>query len=381
MKLKYVLLGITTLLLAGVGWIGWNTWLRNHDLVTLNVRNKALQEVVRLVEKQVRGKLSVDPKLDAKVTLSVTRRPLAEVLDLISEQSGARWGKTYAVYGNPVLLPRLEKAMQGDGNLDAAGWTNLAPQIVKQEFKMPAEDGSPGGPVILNSKDGGSISLGSGQKLSPEEIQKLVQEHLKTGDKQLSGGNFKIVTSDEEVTPQAGGNGKVVKIGGPNGGVAGGPMKRVMVRRVQGSNGATTTTTTTSDAEGTQMSTIKLGEDGKIVQEDFWSRERLVMESRLMPQLGDSLPKQATTETAQSTADQVHGKYAVYYAIDKAPAGAGAISGLMNRNFSSNGTNLPKIDLEAMGKDRMLGGLGKLSPEEQVRRAREAKAEGQGTSK
>jgi len=77
--------------------------------------------------------------------------------------------------------------------------------------------------------------------------------------------------------------------------------------------------------------------------------------------------------SAKSTAGKVHGKYAVYYALEKPPLGGGAIPAMLHNSFTRNGTNGPVINLEAMGKDRALGGLGKLSPEQQVQRARQMK--------
>ena len=96
------------------------------------------------------------------------------------------------------------------------------------------------------------------------------------------------------------------------------------------------------------------------------------MVTPLSDRLGDAIPEKATRESAEQAAAKVHGKYACYYALEKPPLGGGFGPGSGSaRFFHKGGTNNPMEALEAEQKANMLGGLGKLSPEQQVQRARQ----------
>src|SRR5437867_2832138 len=134
--------------IAGGVFVGYKAW-GHHDAVTLHVRNKPLVEVVRLIEKQTGQKICVDKKLDATVTLEVKNAALTNVLNQLAEQVGARWGRTYAVYGNELTLRRLEGVLRGESDLDTAGWTNLAPRFDSSDLSTThlseLMKGGPGG--------------------------------------------------------------------------------------------------------------------------------------------------------------------------------------------------------------------------------------------
>src|SRR5881628_603339 len=114
MKIKQVAFGIAAVLVVASIWVGRIAWCAHHNLVTLHVRNASLADVARKIERQTWEKIRVDHNLDAKITLDVKNMPLAEVLDLVSDQAGARWGRTYAVYDSDGALRRLESALRGD---------------------------------------------------------------------------------------------------------------------------------------------------------------------------------------------------------------------------------------------------------------------------
>src|SRR5215831_16462505 len=84
MRTKIFVVGSVILAIAAVGtWAGRSVWARKHGLVTLKVRNAALKEVIEKLERQTGQKIAVDRKLDGLVTLDVSRKPLATVLDRI----------------------------------------------------------------------------------------------------------------------------------------------------------------------------------------------------------------------------------------------------------------------------------------------------------
>src|SRR5437899_2018782 len=117
MKTKYLVLGIGALLAAGGLWFGRTAWRAHRQLVTLNVRNAPLTEVLRKIEKETWTKIRAEKGLDARITLHLTDKPLSDVLDRLAEQAGAHWSKVYAVYDSPRALNALDTALRNDGKL------------------------------------------------------------------------------------------------------------------------------------------------------------------------------------------------------------------------------------------------------------------------
>jgi len=356
-------IAVVTALVVGAVGIGLTLKIRadHRNLVTLHVRNMPLAEVVRMVANQAHEKIGVDGKLSGNVTLDVKNAPLTNVLDLLAEQAGARWGKTYAVYDAKAALTRLESVFAGSSTLSDEGWTNLAPQFARTE--LPAIGALAGGPgpqrILLKAPDGSAN--GKSLTFKTEDDVETV-----TGDKPNGG---RIVIAEGE-PPDHGDGRVVVRNAGP--GAGGDPVKhRVMLRVSKGPDG-TTTTTTTMDGDGERVSVTKSNPRGEVVQEDHWSRERLVIETPLVELLGGLLPEQATSRTATETASKIHGQFTTYYELEKPPLGGefrfseGAADGSGN-----GGTNNPMAVLRAQQQEKAMGGLGKLSPEEQVQRARQ----------
>jgi hypothetical protein len=128
MKMKYLLLGIGALLAAGGLWAGRMAWRVHHQLVTLDVREVPLAEVLRLVERQTWTKLRAEGALDARITLHLKDKPLAYALKQIGDQAGARWSTLYAVYASTRALGALDAALRQDGKFETAGWKKMAPR-------------------------------------------------------------------------------------------------------------------------------------------------------------------------------------------------------------------------------------------------------------
>lgn len=127
MKSKYWITGLV-LLIAAAGWGGRFAWRVRQQRVTLDVREMPLRQVLTEIQWQTRKKIRAEQALDARITLHVTNRPLRDVLDRIAEQAGARWSTLYAVYTSAGARRSLERALTGDGKLEPAGWTQLAPK-------------------------------------------------------------------------------------------------------------------------------------------------------------------------------------------------------------------------------------------------------------
>jgi len=136
------------LVAAGGWWAGRAAWRLHKQLITLDVRNMPLAEVLSRIEWQTWKKIRAEKTLNARITLHVTEKPLPYVLNRVAEQSGARWSKVYAVYESPGGRKALETALAGDGKLEAAGWTKVAPKA--PDFDQPETGG--GGPIIRTAK-------------------------------------------------------------------------------------------------------------------------------------------------------------------------------------------------------------------------------------
>lgn len=181
MKTKYLLLGIGALLAIGTFWGGRAVWQIRHQLVTLDVRNMPLAEVLRKVERQTWKKIRAEKNLDARITLHVKNKPLSYVLDRLAEQAGARWSTLYAVYNSPTAVKALDTSLRGDSKIELAGWIKVAP-------KPPPMD----------------------------EMQPDAPFHIETGPKGMSGGagsggNRRMMVM------KRGSGGAVVMAGGPDG--------------------------------------------------------------------------------------------------------------------------------------------------------------------
>lgn len=259
MKTNYLLLGIATLVAACGLWAGRVAWRVHRQLVSLDVRNMALAEVLHKIEWQTWKKIRAERALDARITLHVTDKPLKDALDRIAEQAGARWSTVYAVYQSTTGRQALEKALAGDGKLEAAGWSKVAPK--SSEFDQAGAGGA--GPVFHSSAN----SDPPGPITGPE--------------------------------PQGMGDGP--SPGGP------GPMtgqgRMTMFRR--GPSGAVMFS---GNANG---------------QTEMWSPEELVMETPLSARLGTEANPAPTAQEAQETARKLNGQWTTYLAFKRSIMGVG----------------------------------------------------------
>jgi hypothetical protein len=160
MKSRKALWTTTLLLTAVAGYAGWIGYLAWRDLVTLDVRNMDVREVVKKMERQTWESISVDKGVEGKVTLKVTRAPLQKVLQLVAEQTFARPTVIYPLYKSEQSLTTLKQAL--NGQLDAAehGWTNLQ----SRGFGMMGG----GGPMMMMGGPGGFA--GMNQNPAPKNV-------------------------------------------------------------------------------------------------------------------------------------------------------------------------------------------------------------------
>ncbi len=122
MKRVHAFLLIAGLLLAtGVGRAAWRA---HQNLVTLDVHNMPVRDVVRKLRWQTWEKITVHKDLNARITLNVADQPLNGVLGLIADQSEARWSIAYPLYTTRQRLQAVQKLAQGEVESPLEGWTN-----------------------------------------------------------------------------------------------------------------------------------------------------------------------------------------------------------------------------------------------------------------
>lgn len=153
MKTKHLLLGVGIVVVAGGLWFGRVVWRVRHQIVTLDVRNAPLADVLLSLERQTWTKIRAEKALDARITMHVTDKPLADVLDRIAEQAGARWSRLYAVYDSGAALAKLDSALGGNGMVESAGWTKLAPSASLGEHGLEGGGHAEGGPRLFPPGD------------------------------------------------------------------------------------------------------------------------------------------------------------------------------------------------------------------------------------
>jgi hypothetical protein len=329
MKKKYVIAGLIVLIAGGGLWFGRTTWRVRHQLVSLNVRNMPLVEVLHKIEGQTRQKIRTENQLDARITLNVTDKPLAYVLDLLSEQSGARWSTVYAVYNSSIALSKLESALRGDGKLETVGWTKIAPIFPLSDLH------STDGPHVVHV-DGASPEMGGAEPNMPPG---------------------RVITATEDVEVKAPGDGKAGTK--PAGSKQHRPMMMKIVRRGGGGDGAMT-------------------------EEEIWTPEEMVIETVLSGRLGNEKSGEATPAAADLAARKVSGRWTTFIALRKSRLGMdfGGLRQITprirtltagNSGINGNGLeeNLDPSNLEESLARRRNDEFGRLTPEQRVARARD----------
>ena len=112
--------------LIALGWLGHKAWLAQQNLVTLNVIDADVRDVLRKCEWQTWETIVVHKAVKGKVTLNVRKAPLEEVLSIIAEQTETRITAVYPIYSKSRSFVNLRKLARGDIYRDTAGWTNFS---------------------------------------------------------------------------------------------------------------------------------------------------------------------------------------------------------------------------------------------------------------
>jgi hypothetical protein len=323
MKKKQMIIGLAlALVLAGAASLYRIVQHARQDLVTLNVTNAPLADVLARVARQTREQIVADQGLGGTITLNVRRAPLRQVLARIADQVGAFPRLNFAVGGSAATLTRLKDALRHGQDPAQTGWTNPAARLenrseapsVTRLIRHDGEETNADGPPDLAGQPGGQV--------------------------------------DVRVT---------------RGGPAGSGLRRFEVRSggVDGS-GATRATLMTAGPDG-------------VVREIDLSPERLLLESELAARLASTGPTTASAETAARLAQRAGGKWSSIYSLESVPLPPGGLPPGLN-GFSrtpGKGSAAPELSEAAVNR-RRFDQLTRRTPEQRAREAAARPAPGTG---
>ena len=119
------------------------------------------------------------------------------------------------------------------------------------------------------------------------------------------------------------------------------------------------------------------------VTEEIWCPERVVLEQRLQPKLGDQTYPEANELVAKEISEKVKGNLTTLYVLRGSPGGfpfAGRMMRQVHVGGGGGGTNAiggeppPLPDIESAVKRAEAENYARLTPEQRVQRAREKQA-------
>ena len=119
---------VALLFLAALAWFSYIAVRAHRNLVTLDVHNASLRDVIKKIEWQTWEVILVPSDVDGKVTLRVDSVPLEEVLTIVAEQTSSRWTALYPLYTSGHSLANFKKSARGEIVAAENGWTNLKPR-------------------------------------------------------------------------------------------------------------------------------------------------------------------------------------------------------------------------------------------------------------
>lgn len=358
MNKKFLLIGVTVLVVAGVAWAGRAIYRAKKNIVTIDVYNAPLADVIKKLERQTWETILAPADIQTKVTFKVKNVPLDEALDQLGRQAGVNWSKWHAVHDSSRALDKLETALRNRTKIEDVGWTNLAPAEFPGEASWQAGGSASGGggEVVVKGRKPVMIKLDSGD-VKDGNVQAAIQEKLKAAgvDPALMANADKSMSQSLDVdvdvqAPPTGANGDVMfKAGGPQ------PKIRMVTRTRDGS--------------------------GKMVEE-VWSPEHLVLEQRLQSKLGNQPYNDPSEAAAREVAKNVKGDLTTLYVLSSGPGGFPFAGRMMRQIHAGGGGGIngapghlpPMPDIEGVVRRAEAENYTRLTPEQRVQRIREQQA-------
>lgn len=122
---KRIYLWSSVLAVLALFWLGGKALQAHKNLVTLDVRDADVRDVLKKIQWQTWETIVVHKDVKGKVTFNVVKSPLEEVLRIISDQTSLRISAVYPIYSKGRAYVNLRKLARGDIYRDTAGWTNF----------------------------------------------------------------------------------------------------------------------------------------------------------------------------------------------------------------------------------------------------------------
>ena len=121
---KIIWYGTALLVLAAI-YIGRVAYNAHLNLVTLDVRDLDVRDVINKMEHQTWEVIYLDKAVEGKVTMQVEKMPLEEALRLVGSQIMARASTIYPLYSTSQSFTALKQSLRGEVDPATHGWTNL----------------------------------------------------------------------------------------------------------------------------------------------------------------------------------------------------------------------------------------------------------------
>ena len=122
---KRIYIWSSVLAVLALLWLGGKALQAHQNLVTLDVRDADVRDVLKKIQWQTWETIVVHKDVKGKVTFNVVKSPLEEVLRIISDQTSLRISAVYPIYSKSSAYVNLRKIARGDAYKNTVGWTNF----------------------------------------------------------------------------------------------------------------------------------------------------------------------------------------------------------------------------------------------------------------
>ena len=375
MMKRYLLIS-GLLCLLGMGfWCGRAAWRAHKNLVSLEVRDVPLREVVRQFERQTWETIHLDHRLDGKVTLCLKEVPLADALGQLAAEVGAQAATIHAVHRSPAALHRLEAALAGGQRIGGAGWTNLAPCLTAGRPMLAATNQGLAADVGRQVREQLAAN-GLNQLLSSGILENALQQALTGTVAVLPTGAVTVAMGHPQVLVIPGG----VDAAGLPDGLSAAVSNLVRESFAGAKSGSVTRTVRQSSMVAPPLVTVtRRGRDGSLESDEpeLLAPERIVIELALDQQRTNRAGMSPTQASAQRVAQALHARCTTLYALTQSELPGFLLRSLRARppaQSAGPGAADPAqaaqrlaAEVQREQAERYL----KLTPEQRARRARE----------
>ncbi len=236
--------------------------------VALKGTGAPTHDVIRQMERQSGKRIAWDRHLTLSAALDLEKLPLEQALDDLSVHSCAYWSLDYAIYSSDQALRQLLTTLNEGSDLQTGGWTNLSSRPLQPNILLERFD-----PHGRSSVGGGGGRSGGGAQIPKDRPMSLVSMRVMLGPEASAQYYRELVNGAAQRSPSL--------------------------------RDAVTRTVRQAMNEG--------------IADGVLAPERLLAESRLMPEITSTLPLPATAETASKVAKSAHAHWTTIYTLRKSP--------------------------------------------------------------